>query len=300
MAFGRRNDTAGDRSFYITTYAVLTFLTLIVLYPLIYVISASFSSAYAVATKQVWLYPVHFTLDGYKAVFRHSMIMQSFLNSTLYTLGGTAVNVCLLMLAAYPLSRRAFPGKNLIALYFTFTMFFSGGIIPNYLLVKDLGMINSRLALIIPFGFSAYNMIIVKTYFQSNIPNEMLEAANIDGCSNIRFFFRMALPLAKPVIAVMVLFNGVGHWNGFMRGLLYLNDPNKYTLQQVLRDILMLSKISADQLSMISDDQLVEMTNAMELIKYSVIVVGALPMMVLYPFVQKYFTKGMMIGAVKG
>lgn len=179
-------------------------------------------------------------------------------------------------------------------------MFFNGGTIPNYLLVRNLGMMNSRLALIIPFAFSAYNMLIVKTYFQSTIPSEMHEAASIDGCGAWRFFLCIALPLATPIIAVMTLLHGIGHWNGYMRGLLYLNAPSKYTLQQVLRDILLLSQLSADQLDTMAGNQMEEVLNAMELIKYAVIVVGALPMMILYPFVQKYFVKGMMIGAVKG
>lgn len=278
----------------------MTLIALVVLYPLVYVVASSFSSAYAVKTGQVWLWPVDFTLDGYKAVFQHNLLMSGFLNSALYTFFGTIVNVCLLLLTAYPLSRKGFPGRAAITFYFTFTMFFNGGTIPNYLLVKDLGMMNSRLALIIPFAFSAYNMLIVKTYFQSTIPGEMHEAASIDGCGVWRFFFQIAIPLAVPIIAVMTLLHGIGHWNGYMRGLLYLNDPSKYTLQQVLRDILLLSQLSADQLDTMAGDQLEEVLNAMELIKYAVIVVGALPMMVLYPFVQKYFVKGMMIGAVKG
>lgn len=289
-----------DRSFHIVNYIFMTLVGFIVLYPLIYVVSSSFSSAYAVKTGKIWLWPVEFTLDGYKAVFQHSMLMSGFANSLLYTVFGTVVNVVLLMMTAFPLSRKGYPIRTALTFYFTFTMFFNGGTIPNYLLVRNLGMMNSRLALIIPFAFSAYNMLIVKTYFQSTIPSEMHEAASIDGCGAWRFFLRIALPLATPIIAVMTLLHGIGHWNGYMRGLLYLNDPSKYTLQQVLRDILLLSQLSADQLDTMAGNQMEEVLNAMELIKYAVIVVGALPMMILYPFVQKYFVKGMMIGAVKG
>ena len=290
----------GDRSFHITNFAVLTLLGLIVLYPLVYVVACSFSSAYAVVTNQVWLWPVEFTLDGYKAVFDHNLLMSGYANSLLYMVAGTTVNIILLVLTAYPLSRKDMPGRMMFVMYFTFTMFFNGGTIPNYLLVRNMGMLNSRWALIIPFAFSAYNMIIVRTFFSSNIPNELLEAAEIDGCTDIGFFFRIALPLAKPVIAVMVLFHGIGHCNGYMRALLYLSDSSKYTLQLVLRDILILANMPADVMAQLGDAKLEELSNAMELLKYSVIVVGSLPVLILYPFVQKYFVKGVMIGSVKG
>ena len=226
--------------------------------------------------------------------------MSGYANSLLYMVAGTTVNIILLVLTAYPLSRKDMPGRMMFVMYFTFTMFFNGGTIPNYLLVRNMGMLNSRWALIIPFAFSAYNMIIVRTFFSSNIPNELLEAAEIDGCTDIGFFFRIALPLAKPVIAVMVLFHGIGHWNGYMRALLYLSDSSKYTLQLVLRDILILANMPADVMAQLGDAKLEELSNAMELLKYSVIVVGSLPVLILYPFVQKYFVKGVMIGSVKG
>ena len=243
---------------------------------------------------------MEFTLDGYKACFKHSLLMSGYLNSLLYMFGGTIVNIILLVLCGYPLSRRDLPGKTFFVLFFTVTMFFSGGMIPNYLLVRGMGMIDSRWALIIPFGFSCYNMIIVRTYFATNVPNELLEAAQIDGSNDLYFFFRIALPLAKPVIAVMVLFHGIGHWNGYMRAMMYLNSGSKFTLQLVLRDILLLSNMSTEMMAQIDDSALEEMTNAMQLIKYAVIVIGSLPVMILYPFVQQYFVKGMMIGSVKG
>ena len=290
----------GDRSFHIVNFTLLTLFMLAVLYPLVYVVSCSFSSAYAVITNKVWLWPVEFTLDGYKACLKHHLLMTGYLNSLIYMIFGTMVNIVLLVLAGYPLSRRDLPGKRAFIMYFTFTMFFSGGMIPNYLLVKNLGLLDNRLAMIIPFAFSCYNMIIVRTYFSTNVPEELLEAAQIDGSSDIHFFFRIALPLAKPVIAVMVLFHGIGHWNGYMRALLYLNSSSKYTLQLVLRDILLLSNMTTDMMAQLEDSALEEMQNAMQLIKYAVIVLGSLPVMVLYPFVQKYFVKGMMIGSVKG
>jgi multiple sugar transport system permease protein/putative aldouronate transport system permease protein len=290
----------GDRSFHILNFVVLTIIMIIVLYPLLYVVSCSFSSAYSVVTNRVWLWPVDMTLDGYKAVFEHPLIMTGYINSLIYMIFGTMVNVILLVLCGYPLSRKDLPGRKLWTLYFMLTMFFNGGMIPNYLLVKNLGLINSRLALIIPFAFSAYNMVIVRTFFKSNLPDDLLEAANIDGCGDIRFFLQIALPLAKPVIAVMVLLHGIGHWNGYMRALLYVTDSSKFTLQLVLRDILLLNNMPAEMLAQMSDQRLEEMRNAMELIRYSVIIVGSLPVLILYPFVQKYFVKGIMIGSVKG
>lgn len=291
---------AGDRSFHVVNITVLTLILLLVLLPLMHVVAASFSSAYSVITNRVWLWPVDFTLDGYKAVFKNNLLMTGYFNSFMYMVFGTVVNVILLLLSGYPLSRPELPGKRMLVLYFAFTMFFNGGMIPNYLLIRNLGWIDNRIALIIPFAFSCYNMIIVRTFFATNVPHELYEAASIDGSGDVRFFLKVALPLAKPVIAVMVLFHGIGHWNGYLRALMYLNSSDKYTLQMVLRDILILSSMSTEMLAQMEDSALDELTNAMQLIKYAVIVVGSLPVMILYPFVQKYFVKGMMIGSIKG
>ena len=289
-----------DRSFHITNYIVLTIFLIIVLYPLIYVLSCSFSSAMAVISNRVWLWPVDITLDSYKAVFEHRLLMTGYGNALIYMAAGTCVNILLLLLCAYPLSRKDLPGRAFFTFYFIFTMFFNGGQIPNYILVNNLHMLNTRWALIIPFAFSAYNMIIVRTYFSSNIPGELLEAAQIDGCSDIKFFAGVVIPLSKPVIAVMVLFHSIGHWNGYMRALLYLNNSELYPLQLVLRDILFLANMPEEVLAQMGDSKLEEMTNVMELLKYAVIVVGSLPVLILYPFIQKYFVKGIMIGSVKG
>ncbi len=291
---------ASDMAFHVFNYVTLSLIFITVLYPLIYVVACSFSSANAVISNRVWLWPVEPTIASYKAIFKHNMLMIGYMNSLIYMVGGTCVNIALLLLCAYPLSRKDLPARKAFTFFFLFTMFFSGGMIPDYMLLNNLGMINTRWALIIPFAFSCYNMIIVRTYFANSIPAELLNAAQIDGCSDIRFFIRVALPLAKPVIAVMVLFHGVGHWNGFMRALLYVNNPQYYPLQLVLRDILMLSQMPMDVLSQMDDDKLEELTNVMELLKYAVIVVGSLPVLILYPFVQKYFVKGIMIGSVKG
>ena len=289
-----------DTSFHAVNYTLLTLFFVAVLYPLVYVVACSFSSANAVIANRVWLWPVEMTAQSYRAIFEHKLLMSSYFNSLIYMVAGTSVNIALLLTCAYPLSRRDMPGYRFFTFFFLFTMFFRGGLIPDYLLVSSLKMINTRLALIIPFAFSAYNMIIVRTYFANNISGELHDAAQIDGSSDIHFFFNIALPLSKPVIAVMVLFHGIGHWNGYMRALLYLNSSALYPLQLVLRDILFLAQMPQDVLARMDDAKLEELTNVMELLKYSVIVVGALPVMILYPFVQKHFVKGIMIGSLKG
>lgn len=291
---------ANDRIFNIFNHIILITLSLTILYPLVYVISCSFSSAYAVISNRVFLWPVEFTIDAYEAIFEHRMILVGYYNSFIYMFFGTMVNIVLLLLCGYPLSRKDLPARGAFTFLFVFTMFFNGGMIPNYLLVKELGMLNSRWALIIPAAFSAYNMIIVRTYFGSSLPDEILDAAHIDGCSDIKFFFKVAIPLAKPIVAVMILFHAVGHWNGYFRALIYLSDESMFTLQLVLRNILFFFNLPEEILMQLDDDRLDEILNVQELLKYSVIVVGSLPVLLLYPFVQKYFVKGIMIGSLKG
>ena len=290
----------GDWSFHIVNYTFLTLFAVIILYPLWYVLVSSVSSAYAVITNQVWLFPVEFHLDAYRAVFQHRLIMSGYMNSLIYMVFGTMVNVALLLTAAYPLSRKNFPGRNIFAVFFFITMFFSGGMIPNFVLINQLGLFNTRTALIVPFGFSAFNMIIVLSYFRNSLPEELFESAQMDGCNDIWFFFRIAIPLSTPVIAVVTLMHAIGHWNGFFRALLFVNDTALFPLQLVLRDILFVTQMSPDMLAMIDDARLADLINVMELLRFSVIVVGALPVLILYPFIQRYFVKGMMIGSIKG
>ncbi len=293
-------ETTADKLFFVIDYMILSIILLVVLYPLIYVVSCSFSSAYAVISNRVFLWPVEPTFDSYKAIFKHRLIMTGYMNSFIYLVCGTAVNIFLLLLCAYPLSRKDLPARNVFTFLFVFTMFFNGGMIPNYMLVKNLGMLNTRWALIIPFAFSAYNMVVTRTYFQTNLSTELLDSAHIDGCSDIRFFTSIAIPLAKPIVAVMVLFHGVGHWNGYFRALLYISDPQQYPLQLVLRDILFITMLPEEILMQLDDERLEEMINLQELLKYSVIVVGSLPVLLLYPYIQKYFVKGIMVGSLKG
>lgn len=287
-----------DRIFYCITGIVVTFILLVVLYPLIYIVSSSFSSPSAVSAGKVVLFPVDFSLEGYKAVFKNKDIVSGYLNTIYYALAGTFINVALTMFAAYPLARTDLPGKNKIMFIFTFTMFFSGGMIPSYMLVKDLGLMDTRWAILLPGALSVYNMIITRTFIQSSIPKEMLEASQIDGCNDIQYFFKIVLPLSKPVLAVITLFYVVGHWNAYFNAFLYLTDRKLYPLQIILREILIVNSIDP---SMVVDEALLTAKQGIaDLLKYSLIVVSVVPMLIIYPFIQKHFAKGMMIGSVKG
>lgn len=287
-----------DRVFYCITGIVVTFILLVVLYPLIYIVSSSFSSPSAVSAGKVVLFPVDFSLEGYKAVFKNKDIVSGYLNTIYYALAGTFINVTLTMFAAYPLARTDLPGKNKIMFIFTFTMFFSGGMIPSYMLVKDLGLMDTRWAILLPGALSVYNMIITRTFIQSSIPKEMLEASQIDGCNDIQYFFKIVLPLSKPVLAVITLFYVVGHWNAYFNAFLYLTDRKLYPLQIILREILIVNSIDP---SMVVDEALLTAKQGIaDLLKYSLIVVSVVPMLIIYPFIQKHFAKGMMIGSVKG
>ncbi|TFE26090.1 carbohydrate ABC transporter permease [Cohnella luojiensis] len=298
MEYVRMKQPAGDRMFTISNYTLLTVFFLIILYPLIFVLSASVSDPSAVVSGKVWLWPVKPNLMGYEAVFKHKLIGSGFLNSFYYTAFGTAINVVMTLLAAYPLSRKDFYGKNAIMFLFVFTTMFSGGLIPGYLLVKDLNMLNTVWAMVLPGALSVWNVIITRTYFQTAIPPEMLEAAQMDGCNDFKYVWKIIIPLAGPILAVITLFYAVGHWNQFFSALIFLDKQNMYPLQIILRDILIQNDVSALMLSDIQDAARREALRV--LLKYSLIVVSTLPLMLLYPFVQKHFVKGVMIGSLKG
>jgi multiple sugar transport system permease protein/putative aldouronate transport system permease protein len=288
-----------DGSFHVLIFTFLLVSGLVILYPLIYVVSCSLSSTQAIIQGKVVLWPVEFSTRSYSAVLEYGPIMRSFLNSLFYVAGGTTVAVILILLAAYPMSRRDMPGRKILQTFYVITMFFGGGLIPGYILMRNLHLVGSRWSLVIGVGFSCYNMIIVKSYFQSSIPSGLLDAAHIDGCGDVKFFLKIALPLAAPVIAVMVLFNAVGIWNGYFGGILYLTDPKTYTFSMILREILFIATIPAEMLLKMDPRQLSSLRDRYEQLRYAVLVVGALPMMVLYPFVQKYFIRGLMIGSLK-
>ncbi|MDF2926697.1 MAG: sugar transporter permease [Paenibacillaceae bacterium] len=287
-----------DRMLYAAIYIVVILLTLTVLYPLIYILSSSLSSGQAVSAGKVIFWPVEFSLEGYKRVFDNSRVFIGYRNTIFYTVAGTLINVSMTLLCAYPLSRRELPGRNTFMGIFVFTMYFSGGMIPGYLLVRDLHMLNTVWALLIPGAFSVYQMIIARTFIQSTIPHEMLEAAKVDGCSDARYFFQFVLPLSKAVIAVMTLQYAVGHWNSYFSAFIYLTDKNLYPLQVFLREILVMNQMNASDFT---DPETASIMQGMaDLLKYSLIVVATAPILLIYPFIQKYFVKGIMIGSVKG
>ena len=293
-----RSYSINDKIFYIITGFLLTAFFIIVLYPCIYVVSASFSSGSAVEAGRVILWPVDFSLEGYKAVFHTPSVWIGFRNSLFYTIAGTLINILVTMIAAYSLARPDLPGRNGIMLFFTFTMFFSGGMITGYMLVRSLHILNTIWAMLIPGALGVYNLIIARTFIESNIPTELLEAAQMDGCSDIRFFASIVLPLSKAVIAVLVLFYGVSHWNSYFNAMIYLNDKELYPLTIYLKEILMASQIDP---STVADPELQNQIARMAaVIKYALIVVSMIPILILYPFIQKDFVKGVMIGSVKG
>jgi putative aldouronate transport system permease protein len=294
-------ESKSDRIFNIINNFIVVFALLIVLYPLIYVLSASISDPDQVNLGNVWLLPKGLQFDGYRRVFQDREIWIGYKNTIFYTLVGTLVNLFFTLTAAYPLSRKDFYGRNVFTVLFTFTMFFSGGLIPTYLIVKDFGLMNSMWALIIPGAASMYYIIIVRTFFQSTIPAELHEAASMDGCSNIRLFVSIIIPLSTPVIAVMSLFYGVAHWNSYFSALIYLSDSRKYPLQLILREILVMNQMSVQMMETGDQaDTLEKQARIAELIKYAVIIVSSIPVLAIYPFLQRYFVKGMLVGAIKG
>ncbi|MDQ0900993.1 MULTISPECIES: carbohydrate ABC transporter permease [unclassified Paenibacillus] len=289
-------ESPGDRMLLAVIYACLTIGMLVVLYPLIYILSASFSSPFAVVSGKVWLYPVDFTLIGYETVFKNAQVLVGYGNSLLYATIGTLVSLTVTIMMAYPLSRKTFYGRNVLMFILTFTMLFGGGLIPLYLVVKNLHLIDSRWSLILPQAIGVFQIIIARTFFQNTIPDELVDAAEMDGCSDVGFLIRVVLPLSKPIIAVMVLLFAVGQWNAYFDALLYIKSSELYPLQLVLRNILLLN--TSENPTDISET--LRRQGLAELMKYSLIVVSSLPVLILYPFVQKHFVQGVMIGSLKG
>ncbi|MEK3885665.1 carbohydrate ABC transporter permease [Paenibacillus sp. PL2-23] len=288
----------GDRLFDLFNILLFAFVSLIVIYPLYFMIIASFSDPQSINSGAVWLLPQDITFEGYSRILNDPNIWLGYRNSIFYTIVGTAINVALIIPAGYALSRRDLLGRNPIIIFIVFTMFFNGGLIPTYLVVKNLGMLDTIWALILPSAVGVYNLIICRTYFQSTIPDALYEAAAIDGSTNTGFFFRVVLPLSLPIIAVMVLFHVVMHWNSYFPALIYLKDEVKRPLQLILREILI---ISQQQDNMVVDSEsIADQQRIAELVKYGVVIVASLPVLVLYPFLQKYFVKGVMIGSIKG
>ncbi|MGF9698923.1 MULTISPECIES: carbohydrate ABC transporter permease [Paenibacillus] len=296
-------ETRQDKIFLTLNYIYVTIAFLLVAYPLVYMISASISNPKEVASGAMWLFPKDITFEGYQRVLQDQRIWSGYANTILYTVVGTVVNLIFTIPAAYALSRRDLVGRGFFMGVFMFTMFFGGGLVPSYLLIKELGMINSMWALILPSAASVWNIIVSRTFFQGTIPSELQEAAQIDGCSNFKLFFKIVLPLSMPIIAVMALFYGVGHWNSYFSAMIYLNDSAKYPLQLVLRQILVLQEMSAQGSGMMDSSAASALNNKAEvaaLVRYAVIIVSTLPVIIVYPFLQRYFVQGVMIGSVKG
>jgi multiple sugar transport system permease protein/putative aldouronate transport system permease protein len=286
-----------DMIYYAVVYVTIMALTLSVLYPLIYIVSCSFSNAAAVSSGQVILLPVGFSVEGYKRVFSYTRVYIGFRNSIIYTAFGTFLNVMMTLFCAYPLARKKLPHRNFFMFLFSFTMLFSGGMIPTYLVMKDLRLLNTPWVMMLP-TFGVYNMIITRTYLQTSISEELLESAKIDGCSDNGYFWRFVLPLAKPVIAVIALQYAVGHWNSYFNAFIYLTDKDLFPLQVFLREILVLNQIKADDF--FDEETAMQLLGMADLIKYALIVVATVPILFIYPFIQKYFVKGIMIGSLKG
>ncbi|MCE5168288.1 carbohydrate ABC transporter permease [Paenibacillus profundus] len=297
-------ETRSDKIFIVCNYIYLLLAFVIVAYPLLYIISASISDPKLVNSGEMWLLPKGITFDGYLRVFENAKIWSGYKNTIIYTVIGTTVNLLVTLPAAYALSRKDFIGRGFFMAMFMFTMFFGGGLVPGYLLIKNLGLINSMWALILPGAASVWNIIVARTFFQSTIPKELQEAAHIDGCTNMRLFIKIVLPLSAPIIAVMALFYGVGHWNSYFGALIYLNEEAKYPLQMILRQILVLQEMSAETTgAAVNASVAAALNNKAEvasLVKYAVIIVSTLPVIAVYPFLQRYFVQGVMIGSVKG
>lgn len=287
-----------DKVFYVINTVILTLFFIIVLYPCIFVVSASLSQGMNVNNGKVLLLPVGFTLENFKMVLNMEVIWIGFFNSIWYAVLGTAISVIMTMTIAYTLSRDGVPGSKFVMFLYTLTMFFSGGLIPSYLLIRSLGLINTVWAIVVPGAVGAYNMIVARTFIRSSIPKELLEASMIDGCSDFKYYLKVVLPLSKAIIAVNTLNSFVAQWNSYMTPLIYLNDREKFTLPIYLKDILISSILEVS--SGVSYEAIEEMNARMAAMKYAVIVITLIPVILLYPFIQKYFVKGVMVGSVKG
>jgi len=291
-----------DKVFDTINFVVLTVVFILVAYPLYFIIISSISDPQKVASGQVLFFPVGINLDGYREVLKNKGVMRGFFNSIYYTALGTTINLVVTLPTAYALSRPDFHGRKGISIFYIITMFVSGGLIPTYLVVRSLGMLNTVWALVIPGAISVYNMMVARTFFKTNIPGEMLDAAKVDGCSDTTFFFRMVLPLSGAIIAILVLWYGVGHWNSYFSALLYISDRAKQPLQLELRMVLLQNTQGTEMMEMTEEflAQKRRLDALRDMMKYSLIIISSLPVLVLYPFIQRHFVKGVTVGSLKG
>jgi len=271
-------------------------ILLITLYPLYFIVIASFSDPYAVGNGQVWLWPKGFTLEGYKELLNQSKIWIGYRNTIAYTIVGTCIGLFVNLSAAYALSRKDLFGRKILTLFFIFTMFFNGGLIPTFLTIRDFGLYDTFLVMVLPFAVGVFDIIVARTFFANSIPADLWEAAQVDGCGNLRYYFGIVLPLSKAIISVLALWIAVGHWNSYFSALIYIKSPDLYPLQLVLRNILITNQMQSDMGTGEAAQIALRLAN---MLRYSVIIVATVPIMCVYPFVQKYFNQGVMIGAVK-
>lgn len=290
-----------DRHFDKINIGIVLVITVLIIYPLIFVASASISDPVAVNTGQVWLWPVNITFEGFRRVFQNDAIWRGYRNTIFYTVVGTLLSLIVLIPAAYALSRPEIMGKKYILWFMLFTMLFNGGMIPNYLLIDQLGMVNTVWAIIVPGLIGTWNILVTRSFFESSIPLQLIESATIDGASEWLIFRKIVIPLSMPIIAVMALFKGVGMWNEYFRALIYLRDETLFPLQLILREILVLNQVTSQTMQSTAGQaqSIVEMVNNASLVRYAVMIVSAVPLLVAYPFVQKYFVQGVLVGSVK-
>lgn len=283
-------------------FGLLTVILVLTVYPMYFVVIASISEPTLVSAGHVYLWPRGLNVEGYSYIFRTRNILVGYRNSVMYAVGQAAVSLALTIPAAYALSRKDLRGRGLIMFYFVFTLYFTGGIIPFYVVVRRLGLNDSAWSLILPNAVNVFNLIIARTFFQTNVADELLESAQIDGCTNSRFFASIALPLGQAIVAIIVLFNVVDNWNAFFHALLFINDSNKYPLQLVLRRLLILNELlsGGEGLESYSPDEIQRRQVLADLLRYGIIVVAIAPLMALYPFIQRHFVKGIMVGSIKG
>jgi len=291
-------DTQIDRAINIGVIVFCVVVCFLLLYPLYFVVCASISNPSLVAKGKTLLLPQRLTMMGYEEIFKNEEIWLGYKNTIIYTVGGTFFSLLFTLPAGYALSRDDFRPRGVFMLMFTFTMFFSGGMIPTYLTVRIFNLNNTVWVMVLPFAVSAYNLIICRTFFQSNVPKELLEASKLDGCTDIRFFWSVVLPISKALISVIALYYAVGYWNQYFNALLYLTDAEMKPLQLVLREILLQSQVFAEGQNTSGADATI--AQKADVIKYGVIIVSSLPVIIVFPFLQKYFEKGVMIGSVKG
>lgn len=294
-----QENSLSDRIYHYVALAILAVIIVCFIYPLWYVILASISDPRKMVQTTFAILPVHFQLGSYEMVFENQRLIRSLFVSIFYTVTGTIINVVMTVLAAWPLSRKQLKGRKVIMLLITFTMYFGGGLIPSYLLVSSLGMVDTIWAILIPGALSTYNMIIMRTYFINSIPGDLEDAAMVDGCTNFRFLLQVVLPLSAPIMVVIALYYGVGRWNDFFSAMIYLNNQKLWPMQLVLREILLQNDFSSTNLMFTDFNQSEHMIKVFGM-KYAVIVFATLPIMIIYPMCQKFFAKGVMVGSLKG